>query len=163
MRETYWNCYKKIAYQFFYYKRFQIFLNAVNNGITAFCGLTALSSVAAWGLWKSYPLLWSFLICMAQLVQAIFPKLPYNDMLCSTKFMICSLDKLLLSIRHSWLEIDVYDYTDEHILEIIAKYEAQYSKLVSQFYSGTYLPEIRYCEKKAEEECIAYFNTYYPQ
>ncbi len=65
MREAYWNFYKKIAYQFFYYKRFQIFLNAVNNGIAAFCGLTALSSVAAWGLWKSYPLLWSFLICMA--------------------------------------------------------------------------------------------------
>ena len=161
MRVTYWDFYKKITYQFFYYKRFQIFFTAINNGISVFCGLTALSSVAAWGLWKSYPLLWSALICAAQLIQAAFPKMPYNDLLCSTKFMICSLDKLLLDIRHSWLAIDVHDYTDEHILKLVAKYEAQYSELVSQFFSGTYLPEIKYCEKKATEECISYFKTNY--
>lgn len=75
--------------------------------------------------------------------------------------MICSLDKLLLDIRLKWLAIDVYDYSDEQMLQFINEFESQYSGLVSQFFAGTYLPEIAYCSKKAEEECIAYFTTNY--
>lgn len=162
MREKYWNFYYKITYQSFYYKRFQIFFTGINRVITVFCSLMALSSVAAWGIWKTYPLLWSIMICSSQLIQAMFPKLPYNDLLCSTRFMICSIDKLRMSIDHSWLKIDVYNYTDKQILELIEKYEIQYSELVSQFFSGTYLPEIKYCVKKTEAECTAYFSLNYP-
>ncbi len=161
MRENYWNFYKKIAYQFFYYKRFQIFLNRLYWGITALCNLTAFSSIAAWGVWKSYPLVWSVLICITQLVQALYPRLPYNELRYPTTFMICSLDKLLTSIGHSWLKIDLYDYTEEEIFEFIEKYEMQYNELVAQFFAGVYLPEINHCAKKAEEECISYFTTKY--
>ena len=76
--------------------------------------------------------------------------------------MICSFDKLLLSIRHTWFEMDVYDYTDEQILKFTKKYDAQYSELVSQFFSGSYLPEIQYCNKRAEKEAISYFNINHP-
>lgn len=159
MREKYWNFYLKIAYQFHYYKRFQIFFTKVNHGITIFCSLTALSSVAAWGIWDSYPIVWSALICASQLIQALFPKLPYNDLLCSTKFMICSLDTLLMKIGHGWHEIDLRHYTEEQIFELLKDYEAQYSELTSQFFAGTFLPEINHCAKMAEKECEAYFTT----
>ena len=162
MRETYWSFYYKIVYQFFYYKRFQILFSTINRGISSFCCLMSLARVAAWSMWKTYPLLWSILICVAQLIQALSPKLPYNDLLHSTRFMICSFDKLLLSIRHTWFEMDVYDYTDEQILKFTKKYDAQYSELVSQFFSGSYLPEIQYCNKRAEKEAISYFNINHP-
>ena len=161
VRTKYWSFYYKISYQSYYYKRFSILFTKVNQVFTIFCGLVSLSSVAAWGIWKTYPVLWSLLICVSQVTQAILPKLSYNDLLCPTKFMISSLGKLCTAIDHSWLEIDVYNYTDEQILELIEKYENQYAELVSQFFDGTFLPEINYCVRKAEKECAEYFRVKY--
>lgn len=160
MREQYWYMYQNFKYRFFYYKRFKILFSKINWIITALCGLTTLSSVAAWGIWKSHPLAWSILICFSQLVQALFPKNPYNDLLISTTFMLCEFDKLLLEIEHGWLAIELNQYSDEQILEFIRKYELKHAELISQFFSGTYLPELKHCCKKAEEECAAYFSKY---
>lgn len=162
MREKYWEFFKNTKYRFFYYKHFQILYSRINFALTVFCSLTALSSVAAWGIWKSAPIIWSLLICISQLIQAILPQLPYSDMLCSTKFMICSLDKLLVSIENTWHEIDVYDYSDEKILKYLEKYNCQVSELTFQFFSGTYLPYVKRCEEKATEECTSYFKTNFP-
>ena len=161
MREKYWNFYCEIEYKMFYYKKFLAFFKGINWCLSAFLTITALSCITAWGIWNSHPLIWSLLICVAQILQALFPKLPYNDLLCSTEFMISALDPILIDIEISWLEIDVKHYSDKKILKLIKKYESQYSSLVSQFYSGTSLPEIKYCDKKAMESCASYFNTKY--
>ena len=161
MREQYWAMYSKIQYQSYYYKHFQTLFNRINWCISVFCSITTLSSIAAWGIWKTYPLIWSLLICASQLIQAIFPTLPYNDLLTSTHFMICAIDKLMLDINHDWLKIELFEYSDEKILELLEKYENSYSDLTSQFFSGKYLPDIKYCERKAETECATYFYLKY--
>lgn len=120
-----------------------------------------MSCVAAWGIWNVYPVLWSVLICLAQIIQALTPKMPYNDLLVSTKFMICSLDTLLLDIDIKWLDINyVHDYSDEEILQFIENYQKQHTALINQFFSGTYLPELKICVRKATEECNTYFQKY---
>ena len=160
MREQYWNMYQKLEYQFFYYKRFQILFHRINWFITAICSTLALSSVATWSIWKTIPVFWSVLICASQLIQALFPKLPYNDLLISTNFMLGELEKLLLDINHDWLALELFQYSEQEILGLIQKYECRYANLSSQFFSGTYLPEIEYCHKKAEVECLNYFKKF---
>lgn len=160
MRETYWNLYTDIKYKSCYYKYFQKFMNAIYWSITVFCSIVSFSSIAAWGIWESYPVLWSVLIGISQVIQAMFSKLPYSDLIHPTKLMISSLDKLLIQIKRDWLEINYLEYPDEKIPKLIEKYELQYSELVSQFFSGAYLPDIGYCMKKAEDECNTYFSLY---
>lgn len=161
MRERYWNFYFSIKHESFYYKHFQLLLSRINRGITAILALTTLSSIAAWDIWNKYRIIWAILICFSQVLQAIFPKLPYNDLLISTRFMISSLDKLLLDIEYDWLSIDVHDLSDDKILASLKKHQRNYSDLVNQFYSGEYLPVIKYCEKKAERDCKNFFSVTY--
>ena len=162
MRETYWNLYVKLVYKSCYYKYFQSLFGKINWILTIFCSVVSLSSIAAWGIWKTHPAIWSVLICVSQLIQAMFPKLPYNDLLSSTKFMSSSLDKLLIQLKTDWLKIQYLDSTEEEILKLIKKHETSYSELVSQFFAGTYLPTIKYCEKKADRECNIYFHNNFP-
>ena len=162
MRETYWNLYVKLVYKSCYYKYFQSLFGKINWILTIFCSVVSLSSIAAWGIWKTHPAIWSVLICVSQLIQAMFPKLPYNDLLSSTKFMISSLDKLLIQLKTDWLKIQYLDSTEEEILKLIKKHETSYSELVSQFFAVTYLPTIKYCEKKADRECNIYFHNNFP-
>lgn len=133
MRETYWNLYVKLVYKSCYYKYFQSLFGKINWILTIFCSVVSLSSIAAWGIWKTHSAIWSVLICVSQLIQAMFPKLPYNDLLSSTKFMISSLDKLLIQLKTDWLKIQYLDSTEEEILKLIKKHETSYSELVPQF------------------------------
>lgn len=159
MREQYWQMYTELKHYFYYYKHFLKFFNKINWVLSGFLTLTSLSSIAAWGVWGTHPVVWSLLICVSQIAQALFPELPYNDLLVSTKFMICSLDNLLLSIDHDWLESEyVKDYTDDEYLKRAQKYRAQYSELVSQFFSATFLPELKILHQKAESDSKNYFN-----
>lgn len=161
MRDQYWTLYVALKHRSLYYKYFQSLFSTVNWIISAILCLTTLSCIAAWDIWKNHPVLWSSLICISQILQALFPKLPYNDLLISTKFMICSMDKLLLDIEHDWLSINVFSWSDNKILKQLKKRQKHYSKLVNQFFSGTYLPTIRYCEKMAEKECKTFFSVTY--
>lgn len=130
--------------------------------ISGFLSLTTLSCIAAWDLWKDYQIIWAVLICASQVIQVFFPKMPYNDLLISTRFMISALDKLLLQIDHDWLGIEILHLSDEKIMELLEMRQSQYSDLVNQFFSGDYLPVIKYCESKAEQDCKIFFSVTYP-
>lgn len=161
MREQYWTFYVQTKHKSFYYMYFQILFERINWMITAFLTLTTISCIAAWDIWKTHPLIWASIICLSQLIQALFPKLPYNDILVATKFMISSIDRLLLQIDHGWLDIEVHNLNEEQILALLKKYQLEYSELVNQFFSGSYLPIIKWCDKKAEESCKVFFSTTY--
>lgn len=162
MRERYWTFFFSIKHEAYYYKYFQILFHRINWIITGFLSVTTLSCIAAWDIWKNYQVIWAAFICVSQIVQALFPKLPYNDSLISTQFMISSLDKLLLEIEYDWLYLDIHNLPDEEILKRLNRHQAEYSELISQFFSGSYLPVIKYCEKKAEQECKNFFSVTYP-
>lgn len=161
MRERYWKFFTEIKYKSYYYKHFQILFNRINWGISAFLSLTTLTCIAAWDIWDSHPMIWASVICFSQIIQAMFPKLPYNDTLISTKFMISSLDKLLLSIESDWLYIEIHQLNDDEILLRLNRYQNQYSELVDQFFSGSYLPTIKWCNNKADKDWEVFFSTTY--
>lgn len=162
MREQYWTMYVSLKHRACYYKYFLILFSRINRFISCFCTLLSLSCVAAWGIWNEHPVIWSVLICASQVVQALFPQMPYNDLLTSSKFIIPEVDKLLLCVRHDWLEMNYVDeYSEKQISELIQKYESHYSELVLQFFSAVFLPDLKWCTKKATIECQNYFSTTY--
>ena len=163
MREQYWNFYSSLKYREFYYKWFRTFWGRINWAISGFCTLISLSCVAAWGIWKTYPILWTVLICISQVIQVFFPKLPYNDLLSASKLIANPLDRLLIDVENSWLEMNyVKEFSDAELLPLLYNYKLEYSKLVSQFFSSSYLPAIKWCETKSECDCKNYFSTIYP-
>lgn len=140
---------------------FQILFKRINTCITCFLSLTSLSCIAAWDIWNEHQTVWAMLICASQVAQALFPKLPYNDTLISTRFMISAIDKLLLDIDHDWLVIESHHLSDDEIIDLLEKHQRHYSDLVNQFFSGEYLPIIKYCEEKADSECRTFFSVTY--
>ena len=162
MREQYWAMYSDLKHRSFYYSRFLRFFTNVNWGISGFLTFTSISSIAIWSIWGQYPLVWSSLICLSQVIQALWPKLPYNDLIVTTKLMICSMDGLLLSVEKDWLDSEyVRDYSAQEYLDLISKHQNSYYELISQYYSGTFLPELKHLHKKAEEDSRNYFNHKY--
>lgn len=164
MRERYWHFFFSAMYKSFYYKHFQQLLNGINWFITAFLSLTSLSCIATWGLWSKHKLVWTVFLCTAQVIQALFPKLPYNELLISTKFMISALDSLIMDIEHDWLYIDIHyaELSEDDILNLLYKHQSKYSALVNQFFAGAYLPTIGFCEARSQRDCENYFTVNYP-
>lgn len=161
MRERYWNFYTSIKYKSCYYMYYQIFVKRINIGISCFLSCVTISSIAAWNFWKTYPFLWSGIICLSQIIQAVLPNLPYFDLLIPVKLMISAVDRQLLDIDHDWLIIETQGLSEDQIINLLEKHQNRYADLVDQFFSGEYLPIIKYCVEKAEEECNTYFSVTY--
>lgn len=161
MRTRYWFFFYEITYKSYYYKSFQMLFLFINWCISAFLSLTTLSCITAWSFWNDHATIWAIIICASQILQALFPKLPYNDLLISNRFMVCALDKLLLDIERTWLTIDLHNLPDDEILNQLTIYQQRYSDLVNQFFSGEYLPSIILCEKSAEKYAQTYFSNNY--
>ena len=161
MRERYWSFFYSLKHQEFYYKYFQQFFNRVNWCITAFLALTTLSCIASLSIWEKHQLIWASIICTAQAIQALFPKLPYNDYLISTNFMISALSELSVQVEYDWLYIDIHQLSDDEILQLLHTHQTKHCELINQFFSGFYLPTIKYCETRAEADCKNYFYTNY--
>lgn len=158
MREQYWKLYLNLKYNYYYCVHFLFYYNRLNWIVSSFLTIVSLSSVAALGVWKNHPLPWSALICSSQIIQALFPRLPYNDLLCSTRLMIGSLDKLVMDMSHSWLSFDLRKHSDDEIFLLYKEYEERYVDLTDTFYSGVFLPNNKYCHKKSYEEINAFFS-----
>lgn len=161
MRNRYWNFFYEITYKKYYYESFYKFFKRINWIISAVLNITSLSSVAAWSIWGEHQLIWAILICFSQVIQALFPKLPYNDLLIAEQFMFPSLGKLYRSIERDWLAIDQKNLSEKKIMKKLLHHQQKYSDLVEFYMPSQFLPDIFFCEKEAAQNTQRFFRNNY--
>lgn len=162
MREHYWTTYTNLEYKLRYYKYFQKSCNCRHNVISIACLLGSLACISSLKIWALIPVVWSAIIVILQILQALTPYILKNDLALSSKLIATPLSNMLVDMRHEWLLIESSIYSDDEIRDLIYKFETQYSDMVSLFFPGTFLPESKHIQSKAEADWIQYFEVTYP-
>ena len=161
MQEHFWDFFVSTKHKSFYYIHFQNLFNRINWLLSAFLNITTVSSIAAWGIWDQYPLIWAIILCASQMIQIFFPKLPFNDQLISVRFIISEIERLLIDIESEWLKMEIRDIPDEDMHNLLVQYQLRLYEITNRYFSGYYLPVLHYCESKAEQDCKNYFSVTY--
>lgn len=165
MRDKYWAMYTELKHKekyYLYYQQSSKFKDGVINGV---CLVASCASIASWGIWSEYPVVWALIIALAQVIQAVKPLLPFSQQITALRFLNPELSSLLIDIDHSWDSVNRMDGSNpsdyDHVSGLIHDYEKRFDSLTSQFIGDTYFPTRRRCEKKAETECRNYFKHRY--
>lgn len=159
MQDRFWSTITAIKFKHLYYDKYRDISHVRDRIISGVCLIVSSGAIATWGIWQKYPVIWSVLIAIAQVVQVLRPLFPYSKQISALDWLIPDLAKLASDAEHEWLTI--HDATSEHIVELINQYDSQVVALESRFTSGIYFPERKKARSYAESENNAFFAYRY--
>lgn len=161
MRERYFRMYEEIVFKRCYYMEHDLRAKKYYN-VFSFCvTLISIVSVLIWSIAKTMPTLWALIIAAAQFAQVLIVRLPWPNQKIALKYLLPALDSLILEIDHSWLALDIHDYSDETIVELISNYDDKFKALENQFTSDVEFPERKSVIEKAQDRQRKYFASKY--
>lgn len=161
MADHYWDFFIATKHKACYYKSFYSLFSRINWAMTAFLNFASFSSIAAWGIWNDYSVVWAAIIGISQVLQMLFPKVPYNDLLISVKFILPEIDRLLIDIENDYFDIELGRLSDDDIKERLNIHQIRLFDITSRYFGGVYLPDLRFCASSAERDCKNYFSVNY--
>lgn len=162
MRGTYFRLFLDLRYKLCYAECYQAHASRMDLWLTLFGAVVSAGSVAAWSVWKSIPLLWSFLVCAAQVLQICKSHLPYAKRLPALKYAIPDMHKLLLDVENSWNESNIEPCADEAAYStLFEKYSQRYDAIRSRYFDNDDFKSMRYVSALAEKNCKSYFYRFY--
>lgn len=141
VRDKFYVLYQRIVFNKCFYREYQFQAVSLNRKCSV--GLVCISFLSAtiWALSGVYPLLWTFLIGIAQLAQALSDLLPWKKQLTPLKFLCPKLDSLALEVELYWLNIDLKGIQDEEIKTAFDKFSTALENLCSTFADEATFPE----------------------
>nr|WP_297274754.1 hypothetical protein [uncultured Agathobaculum sp.] len=161
MREKFWTMFVEMKYKERYYWHYQLNSKRIIGIIDTVCLLSSASSIAAWGIWAQYPVVWAIILAVSQIFSVTKPLYPQSKQLIAFKFIIPAISKMLIGIEEDWARIDSEKYSESEITALLTQYRKMLNELENTYVGDIYLPPSRICSKNAEQECKNYFNLYY--
>ena len=160
-RERYWAMYCDIKHKERYFWHYRIDTTRVWALVTSICLLVSVPSISALILWDYAPWLWAAIAAVAQLLQFSTPYLPFTKRMTAFRYLCTQLDSLLVEISGEWNNIDIENYKDKRIMNLINQYRRRYNDIHARYMSDITLPLKARHDKRAKADCKKYFFLNY--
>lgn len=123
--------------------------------------VSSSASIAAWAVWKQYPLLWGLIIALSQVIQAIKSYLPFKARLNALLKMTAAMQMILCDAEEKWYDVSEGRLSNEQINALRFKYiKKRKTKILNRYFNGT-LPDNKRLLHKAECLRDQYLEKYY--
>lgn len=71
IQKKYWNELSQLKFELYYLGEYIAHSEKCDNSINIITAITSSSSIAAWALWDSWKFVWSFIIALSQVINAV--------------------------------------------------------------------------------------------
>ena len=149
MRDQYWSFLQNIYYLDLYYQRYYNTWSFIDRGVDILCNLVSCGSVAAWGIWKKWPMLWALLICGSQIIGVVRPHMQAQRRVNALSMLLPQLKLFELKVNNLWRlhQADNYDYTEKLI-----EFKSEWVNLETMFLGADEIPDRKYIRYKIGPE-----------
>jgi len=159
MQEKFWSELCQIKFDLFYLGEYIDHSEKCDNLINLITAITSSGSIAAWALWGSLKFVWSSIIALSQVINAIKPHLPYIKRIKLLNSQCSELSKLFIEYDHLWLKVKNHDFTDEEINDHIKDIRIKKDKIDDKFMIHITLPK----KNNITNRATINYNQYYSQ
>ena len=161
-RNTYWSLMHDCKFKEFYIEEYHRLIKIIDLSLKGITMFASAGSVAAWSIWQKVPALWGALIVISQVIQIVYPLLPYSKQSTAYGYMLPELKKLILDIEVAWLRSE--NDSDEHdVIALFQAFKERYNELDDKYIGTDTVPEIKkvreIAEKRAENHLKLYFGA----
>ncbi|WP_417911315.1 hypothetical protein [Candidatus Electronema sp. PJ] len=133
---------------------------ATDRYINMFLAIASSSSIAGWALWNKYVYVWTTIIALSQVINAILPYLPYKERIKSLSGLARDLRQLGIMIERTWLDIAAGDLPEAKMRSLYYDYLKNEAEYEEKYFSGKSIPENMKLFVQAEDEAKRYLSSY---
>jgi len=148
-----------LKYQLFYLAEYMEDSYKFDNYINGYTAVVSFSSVGAWTIWSQFSYVWSVLIAVSQVINALKNRLPYSK---RTKFLPkfhSELTEVFNEYDYLWFKVSNGQLTDEEINDILKVLIAKDNKISNKYTIDNHLPYNEKLSNKAQIKYDGYYNN----
>lgn len=80
-------------------------LQKLDRDINVYVALASSGSIAAWAIWKDFPLLWAIIIAASQVFTVVKPYFPYNKYIKELNAKCSKIDNVVIDLEQLWYKL----------------------------------------------------------
>lgn len=159
MQEKYWRYMVQVKARLFYLDMYEENSYKLDKYINMISAIAASSSIGAWVIWQQLSFLWSIIIAISQVINAIKIFLPYSTRRKVTISFLGDLKLLYNKIEYNWFKVSDGELTEEEINEMIFTFKDEYTNIENKNLKEETLPENERFVKIAAQKTDQYFEN----
>lgn len=140
MQERYWKKLTDKRYRLIYINEYYDQSVWLQRMINIFLAITSSGAIAAWAVWKEYPVLWAGIIATAQVLTAIKPYLPFEKRIEGIYEMMMQMTLICNEVESKWYYVANGSLSEEDINDLYYKYEKRWSEIETKYLKGDSIP-----------------------
>lgn len=157
----YWNLLKELKTQVLYLHTYASSSEEHDKNLNIILAVSSSSSIAAWAVWQSYPMVWGAIIAISQVITAVKPFLPYRQRIKAISALNENLQQISLECERYWFEVSEGLITEKEIHDLCIKLKEKASDAERKHLSGVILPRKAKFLQQAEIEADIYLTNNY--
>lgn len=159
MQERYWKKLTDKRYQLIYINEYYDRCVRLQRAINIFLALTTSGAIAAWAIWKEFPIVWAVIIAVSQVVTAIKPYLPYEKRIEAIYDVISQFSVICNEIEAKWFYVAKGTMAEEEINELYYSFEKRWTDIESKSLKGDSIKSNDKLAAIANEKKELYFSN----
>ncbi len=161
-QEKYWAQLKELKTHVIYLQGYAELTDRWDKSVDIFLAVTSSTSIAAWAIWQKYPLVWSAIIALSQVITAIKPFLPHKQRVKAISELTDKFQNISLKCEKGWFAVAEGKLTEEEIHELYISLKEESLLAEQNCLKNIVLPENKKILSEAERKADLYLtNTYH--
>ena len=132
----------------------------LDRNVNIFLALASSGSIAAWAVWKEFPLVWSSIIALSQVIMAIKPFFPYYKITKELNSRCLKTDLLNIEYERFWNKIQRGKMTEDEMEQDYYDYRKTFAELLS-FPDDLVFETSKRIESTANASMKTYLKTFH--
>jgi hypothetical protein len=161
MQQKYWYLLCEFRFSCFYLAAYKRGTERFDNWIGIFLAVASSTSIAAWAVWQSYPIVWAGIIALSQVVQAVRPFLPDRKLLQRIHTLQNEVEKLAIQVEFDWHQVANGSLTEEEINDKVRIARLAFLDVQVRCFEESTLPEKEKYTAIAKDKARAYLESNY--
>lgn len=159
MQERYWRKLTDKRYRLIYVNEYYIQCVWVQRFINVILAITSSGAIAAWAVWKEFPVVWAGVIAISQVITAVKPLLPYEKRIETIYDMINQMTTICNEIETKWYYVANGSLTEEEINDLSYQFEKKWTEIETKNFKGDMIPSDARLEHIANIKKDEYFSN----
>lgn len=158
VQERYWKELMQLKFQQFYFDEYLCESYKTNNTINIITAIASSSSIAAWAIWNTLGYIWSLIIALSQLINAIKIYLPFNMRVKALTSACSDTNDLFLKAEYNWYKVSNGDLSSNEINELHYQIKRDNQGIIKKYNIHLYIPENHKLKAIADANTTKYFE-----
>lgn len=102
----------------------------LDRNVNIFLAIASSGSIAVWAVWQQYPLIWSSIIALSQIITVIKPYFPYSKITKELNSRYNKIDLLNVEFEKFWSKIQRGKLKEDMIEQLYFDHTRTYAELL---------------------------------